>query len=76
MDEGRLGEQFQQNRTHLRAVAHRMLGSFPFGSNHVVVAPRGRLFVVLNVTVARGRIVGIDVVTDPARLRRLSIAVL
>jgi RNA polymerase sigma factor (sigma-70 family) len=41
-----------------------------------VVAPRGRLFVVLGLTVRRGKIVEIDVVADPARLRQLDLAVL
>jgi hypothetical protein len=42
----------------------------------VVVAPRGRLFLVLRPAVARGKIVAIDVVADPACLRRLDLAVL
>jgi RNA polymerase sigma factor (sigma-70 family) len=46
------------------------------GSVGVVVAPRGRLFRVLNFKVAGGKIVEIDVVADPARLRDLDLAVL
>ena len=46
------------------------------GAVGVVVAPRGRLFVVLGLTVRRGKIVEIDVVADPARLRQLNLAVL
>jgi RNA polymerase sigma-70 factor (ECF subfamily) len=46
------------------------------GAVGVVVAPRGRLFVVLGLTVRRGKIVEIDVVADPARLRQLDLAVL
>jgi len=46
------------------------------GTAGVVVAPRGRLFRVLRFTVAGGRIVQIDVVADPARLRQLELAVL
>jgi RNA polymerase sigma-70 factor (ECF subfamily) len=46
------------------------------GAVGVVVAPRGRLFVVLGLTVTRGKIVEIDVVADPARLRQLDLAVL
>jgi RNA polymerase sigma-70 factor (ECF subfamily) len=46
------------------------------GALGVVVAPRGRLFVVLGLTVRRGKIVEVDVVADPARLRQLDLAVL
>jgi len=46
------------------------------GEVGVVVAPRGRLFRVLRFTVADGRIVQIEVVADPARLRQLDLAVL
>jgi RNA polymerase sigma-70 factor, ECF subfamily len=46
------------------------------GSVGIVVAPRGQLLVVLALTIAAGRIVEIDVVTDPERLRRLDLAVL
>jgi RNA polymerase sigma-70 factor (ECF subfamily) len=42
----------------------------------VVVAPRGRLLVVLAFTFADGKIVAIDVVADPERLRALDLAVL
>ena len=40
------------------------------------MAPRGRLFRVLCFTLARGKIAGIEVVGDPARLRELDLAVL
>ncbi len=46
------------------------------GAVGVVVAPRGRLSVVLAFTVTRGRIAEIDVVADPARLSQLDLAVL
>ena len=46
------------------------------GAVGVVVAPRGRLLVVLRLTFAHGKIAEIDVVTDPARLRRINLAVL
>jgi RNA polymerase sigma factor (sigma-70 family) len=46
------------------------------GAVGIVVAPRGRLFRVLEFTIASGKIVQIDVVGDPARLRELEIAVL
>jgi RNA polymerase sigma factor (sigma-70 family) len=41
-----------------------------------VIAPRGRLQLVLTVTVADGRVAGYEVIADPARLARLEIAVL
>jgi hypothetical protein len=40
------------------------------------VAPRGRPFAVMGFTVRRGKIVEIDVLADPARLRQLDLAVL
>jgi RNA polymerase sigma factor (sigma-70 family) len=46
------------------------------GAVGIVVAPRGRLLVVLRLTFARGRIAEIDVISDPARLRRIDLAVL
>jgi pyrimidine operon attenuation protein/uracil phosphoribosyltransferase len=38
------------------------------------VAPRGRLFLVLGVTVAGGRIVAIDAIADPGRLPKIDLA--
>lgn len=46
------------------------------GSVGVVVAPHGRLLLVLAFTVEDGRITAYDVIADPARLRRLELAVL
>jgi RNA polymerase sigma-70 factor (ECF subfamily) len=46
------------------------------GAAGVVVAPRGRPFSVMGFTVSRGKIVEIDAVADPARLRQLDLAVL
>jgi RNA polymerase sigma-70 factor, ECF subfamily len=46
------------------------------GAVGVVVAPRGRLLMVLHFTITRGKIVEIDAVADPARLRQLDLAVL
>ena len=46
------------------------------GAAGVVVAPRGRPFAVMGFTVWRGKIAEIDVLADPARLRRLDLAVL
>jgi RNA polymerase sigma-70 factor (ECF subfamily) len=42
----------------------------------IVVAPHGRLSTVMTFTVARGKIVEIEVLADPARLRQLDLAVL
>jgi hypothetical protein len=46
------------------------------GSAGVVVAPDGRPFSVMGFTVVAGKIVEIDAITDPARLRALDLAVL
>src|SRR5437867_4772922 len=46
------------------------------GAVGVVVAPQGRLLMVLRFTIARGRIVEIDAVSEPERLRQLDLAVL
>ena len=45
------------------------------GAMGAVVAPNGRLLLVLTLTVANGRIVGIDAVADPERLERLDLSV-
>ena len=46
------------------------------GTVGLVLAPRGRLFRALTFTITRGKIVEIDVIADPARLRQLDLAVL
>jgi RNA polymerase sigma factor (sigma-70 family) len=46
------------------------------GAAGFVVAPRGRPIAVAGVTVANGKIVEIDLLADPARLRELDLAVL
>ena len=46
------------------------------GAAGVVVAPRGRPFAVMGFAVRQGKIAEIDVLADPARLRRLDLAVL
>jgi RNA polymerase sigma factor (sigma-70 family) len=46
------------------------------GSVGIVVARHGRLFLILNLTVTRGRIVEIEAVADPVRLRQLRLSVL
>ena len=45
------------------------------GAAGVVVAPRGRPFAVMGFTVRDGKIVEIDVLADPERLRRLDLSV-
>jgi RNA polymerase sigma-70 factor (ECF subfamily) len=42
----------------------------------LVVAPRGKLVMVLRFTIAGGKITEIDVVADPERLSQLELAVL
>ena len=46
------------------------------GAIGVVVAPRGRLMMVLDFTIVDGKIVAIDGIADPERLGRLELAVL
>jgi RNA polymerase sigma factor (sigma-70 family) len=46
------------------------------GAAGVVVAPRGRPVAVAGFTVARGKIVEIDLLADPARLREIDLTVL
>ena len=46
------------------------------GTVGAVIAPHGRLQLVLAVTVAGGRVAGYDVIADPARLAQLELAVL
>jgi len=46
------------------------------GAAGVVVAPRGQPFSVMGFTVAGGKIVEIDAIADPVRLRELDLAIL
>jgi RNA polymerase sigma factor (sigma-70 family) len=46
------------------------------GSVGVVVAPRGRLLLVLALTITHGKIAAINVIAGPARLQKLDLAVL
>ncbi len=46
------------------------------GAVGVVVARHGRLFLVLNLTITHGKIVEINGIADPARLRQLHLSVL
>jgi hypothetical protein len=41
-----------------------------------VVAPRGRLMMVLDFTIRHGKIVAIDAIADPVRLAEFELAVL
>src|ERR671911_693683 len=69
-----------------RAVAEQTLtfsGLSPFvrpalvnGAAGVVVAPRGLPFSVMGFTIRGGKIVEVDILADPARLRQLDLAVL
>jgi len=62
-----------QTFAHLAASARPALVN---GAAGVVVAPRGRVFAVAGFIVSGGRIVAIDVLADPARLRALHLTVL
>ena len=46
------------------------------GAAGLVTAPGGKPYAVMGFTVAHGKIVEIDILADPARLRRLDLAVL
>ncbi|HKT38465.1 MAG TPA: sigma-70 family RNA polymerase sigma factor [Ktedonobacterales bacterium] len=46
------------------------------GAVGAVVAPRGRLFVALQVTIKGGKIIKIDAIADPEHLRQLDLALL
>jgi len=46
------------------------------GAVGLVVAPRGRLVLLLSLTIRHGKIVEINVVADPARLQKLDLALL
>jgi hypothetical protein len=46
------------------------------GAVGLVVAPQGRLFVVLGFAFTDDKVAAIDVIADPPRLRRLDLAVL
>lgn len=46
------------------------------GAVGLIVAPRGHLFLVINLTITDGKIAEINVIGDPEQLRRLNLAVL
>src|SRR5215212_3572001 len=46
------------------------------GAVGVIVAPRGRLLMVLDFTIRDGKIVAIDAIADPERVRQLDLAML
>lgn len=60
----------------LRLRARFAVAAWVDGAPGVVVAPGGRLLLALRMTFDGDRISGYDVVTDPARLRTLEVAVL
>lgn len=45
------------------------------GKAGIIVAPRGRLFLVLNITIKDGKIVEIDAIADPAHLSQIELSV-
>jgi hypothetical protein len=68
-------EEFERYRTHLKAVAYRMLGSVSEAEEPVQESwPGGRAIAVAALTIAEGRIVEIDVVADQAKLQGLTVA--
>jgi len=46
------------------------------GAVRVLVDPRGRLLLVLDLIITHGKIAEIKVISDPARLQKLDLAVL
>jgi hypothetical protein len=46
------------------------------GAVGVVVAPHGRLLLILELTITHGKIAEINVIADPVRLQKLDLAVL
>jgi RNA polymerase sigma-70 factor (ECF subfamily) len=46
------------------------------GAVGIIVAPAGRLFLIINLTITHGKIAEINVIADPARLHQLNLAVL
>ena len=61
---------------HLRRLSPFVRPALVNGAAGVVVAPHGEPFSVMGFTVVGGKIVEIDAVTDPERLRELDLAVL
>jgi hypothetical protein len=62
-----------------RQIAGRVQGVRPVlvnGAVGLVVAPRGRLVLLLRLTIRHGRIVAIDAVADPTHLHQLRLSVL
>jgi hypothetical protein len=68
----RIAEETRRNAARARVAALALVD----GAVGIVVAPRGRLVLALRVTAEAGRVVAIEVITDPERLRRLRLAVL
>jgi DNA-directed RNA polymerase specialized sigma24 family protein len=71
-----LAERFEEHRTHLRAVAYRMLGSSSEVDDAVQEAwLRLSRADALRLTTVHGKITEIEVIGDPARLGGLDLAV-
>src|SRR5438552_146838 len=64
---------FEENRAHLRVVARPALVN---GAAGVVITVNGRPVSVMGFTVTGGKIVAIDAVVDPVRLRQRGLSVL
>jgi RNA polymerase sigma factor (sigma-70 family) len=63
-------------RRAVRGRARAALPALVNGAVGVVVAPRGRLLMVLGFTIRGGKVAEIDAIADPARLRRLDLVIL
>jgi hypothetical protein len=70
-----LAERFEEQRGRLRAVAYRMLGSLS-EADDAVQDTWIEVFSVGAVTIRGGRIVELDFLGDPERLRRLDLTFL
>jgi RNA polymerase sigma-70 factor (ECF subfamily) len=63
-------------RNAVRGGARAAQAALVNGAVGVVVAPRGRLLMVLDFTVRDGKVVEIDAISDPERLHQIDLAVL
>jgi RNA polymerase sigma-70 factor (ECF subfamily) len=67
---------WSRNYIALSQLARSVQSMLVDGAVGLVWAPRGRLARVLSFTITRGKIVQVNVMADPARLRGLDLAVL